>query len=89
MIAEELNTRRVVRLKHKYAGPPLPIVSAWVFCNKSAEQAGELAKLRIAAYWQTIVNHYQMHLGDLKGARGYEFYGAFADAMEEHGTHAI
>ncbi len=89
VIAEELNTYRDAFLKHNHTAPPSPVVAAWVLCDKNAERARDMAKQRIGAYWQTILNHYQLHTGHLKGVKGYEFYGSFADAMQEHGPEAM
>jgi alkanesulfonate monooxygenase SsuD/methylene tetrahydromethanopterin reductase-like flavin-dependent oxidoreductase (luciferase family) len=37
----------------------------------------------IGGYWQTVLRHYEMASDHLKTTKGYEYYGAFADRLQD------
>jgi alkanesulfonate monooxygenase SsuD/methylene tetrahydromethanopterin reductase-like flavin-dependent oxidoreductase (luciferase family) len=75
-----------VRLNGKQ--PPAPIMAGWTMCNPDKDAAYKMAKQYIGGYWQTVLDHYNFDTGHLKGQKGYEYYGKFADAMDKSGVDA-
>ena len=47
--------------------------------------AYELAKRYIGGYWQTVLKHYKFAEDHLKGQKGYEYYGKFAETIQKVG----
>jgi len=68
--------------------PPAPVIAGWTFCDPDRDRAYELAKRYIGGYWQTVLDHYQFASGHLKGQKGYEYYGQFADNIKKRGADA-
>jgi len=68
--------------------PPAPILAGWTFVDPDRDRAYELAKRYIGGYWQTVLDHYQFATDHLKGQKGYEYYGKFADNLQKRGSDA-
>ena len=68
--------------------PPAPILAGWTFVDQDRERAYEFAKRYIGGYWQTVLDHYQFGTDHLKGQKGYEYYGKFADNIRKRGPDA-
>jgi alkanesulfonate monooxygenase SsuD/methylene tetrahydromethanopterin reductase-like flavin-dependent oxidoreductase (luciferase family) len=66
--------------------PPAPIVAGWTFCDPDRDRAYEYAKRYIGGYWQTVLDHYRFHEDHLKGQKGYEYYGQFAEKIQKGGV---
>ncbi len=66
--------------------PPAPVMSGWVACDAEIGRARELAERYIGAYWQTVLDHYRFHEDHLKGQKGYEYYGQFANNIQKQGV---
>jgi len=66
--------------------PPAPIIAGWTMCDPNRERAYELAKRYIGRYWQTVLDHYAFDTDHLKGQKGYEYYGKFADHIQKVGV---
>jgi alkanesulfonate monooxygenase SsuD/methylene tetrahydromethanopterin reductase-like flavin-dependent oxidoreductase (luciferase family) len=64
---------------------PQPISSAWVFVDEDEARAEEMATRYIGGYYRTVLEHYKFHEDHLKTTKGYEFYGRFADKIQEKG----
>ncbi len=74
--------------EHNGAEPPAPILAGWTFVDPDRDRAYEYAKRYIGGYWQTVLDHYQFGGDHLKGQKGYEYYGRFADNIQKHGPDA-
>ena len=68
--------------------PPAPIVAGWTFCDPDKDRAYELAKRYIGGYWESVLKHYQFASDHLKGQKGYEYYGKFAENLQTRGADA-
>ena len=68
---------------------PKPVFAAWTIVDEDENRAYELAREYIGGYWQTVLNHYQFHTDHLKGQKGYEYYGKFADNLQKDADAAI
>lgn len=66
--------------------PPAPIVAGWTMCDPDRDRAYEMARRYIGGYWQTVLDHYEFDTGHLKGQKGYEYYGKFAESIEKTGV---
>jgi alkanesulfonate monooxygenase SsuD/methylene tetrahydromethanopterin reductase-like flavin-dependent oxidoreductase (luciferase family) len=65
--------------------PPPPVCAGWVFTDKNADRAEELARHYIGGYWRSIVEHYNFDKPDLKHTPGYEFHGQMYDRLTSPG----
>ena len=66
--------------------PPAPIIAGWTFCHEDKDRAYEMARTYIGGYWQTVLDHYKFHEDHLKGQKGYEYYGQFAEKIQRGGV---
>ena len=57
-VAVELETYRTIYREVNGAEAPAPIAGGWVFCDKDAGRAEEMARRYIGAYWQSAMKHY-------------------------------
>ena len=54
--------------------PPPPAMAGWVFCDHDPDKAREGARKYIGAYYQSILQHYELLDDYLSKLRGYESY---------------
>lgn len=85
-LRKELDEYRTIYREVNGAEPPPPINAGWTFCDADAERAYAMAKRYIGGYWQTVLDHYKFHEDHLKGTKGYEYYGKFADNIQRVGV---
>ena len=85
-VEQEIALYRVAYRKINGEDPPAPIIAGWTFCEPDADRAYALAKRYIGGYWQTVLDHYGFNTGHLKGQKGYEYYGKFADSNSKSGV---
>lgn len=64
------------------AEPPAPIFACWTIVDEDEERAYERARRYIGGYWQTVLDHYEFHTDHMKGQKGYEYYGKFAEHLQ-------
>jgi len=69
--------------------PPPPFAGQLVFCDRDSERAHELGVKYVKEYFATVVEHYEIGGSHFKDAKGYEFYGSAADAIEAMGLEAM
>ena len=87
-VAQELGEYRQI-YKQVNGGEPLPTIAAgWVFCDKSADRAREMAVKYIGGYWQTALRHYEMAGEHFGKAKGYEYYQQMAKNLQGAGKDA-
>lgn len=68
---------------------PKPIFAAWTIVDENEKRAYEMAREYIGGYWQTVLNHYEFHKDHLKGQKGYEYYGKFAEHLQKDQDGAV
>jgi alkanesulfonate monooxygenase SsuD/methylene tetrahydromethanopterin reductase-like flavin-dependent oxidoreductase (luciferase family) len=68
--------------------PPAPVMAGWVMCDPDLKRSRTLAEQYIGGYWQTVLDHYRFHEDHLKGQKGYEYYGKFAESIQKQGVDA-
>lgn len=66
--------------------PPAPLCAGWVMCAADRDEAYAMAKRYIGGYWETVLEHYRFHEDHLKGQKGYEYYGQFAEKIQRGGV---
>ncbi len=76
--ADIANYSKVYREVHNEE-PPLHVAGAWVFCDKNAARAEELARKYIGAYYDSVVEHYELASDHLGKTKGYESYRAMQE----------
>jgi alkanesulfonate monooxygenase SsuD/methylene tetrahydromethanopterin reductase-like flavin-dependent oxidoreductase (luciferase family) len=87
-VAQELTEYRQI-YKQINGGEPLPTIAAgWVFCDKSADRAREMAVKYIGGYWDTALRHYEMAADHFGKAKGYEYYETMSKGLQAAGKDA-
>ena len=68
------------------AEPPKPIITSYVYCDKDAGRAEEMARKYIAGYWREVVKHYELLGEHFKNIKNYEHYQQQAASYDEDGV---
>lgn len=87
-VASELQTYNEVFQKMHGVPAPSPVAAGWVFCDKDASRAKDMAYKYIGAYWKSAMLHYNFggeHFGKTKD---YEFYAKMAEQLGKGGSEA-
>jgi alkanesulfonate monooxygenase SsuD/methylene tetrahydromethanopterin reductase-like flavin-dependent oxidoreductase (luciferase family) len=66
--------------------PPKPIITSYVYCDKDAGRAEEMARKYIAGYWREVVKHYELLGEHFKNIKNYEHYQQQAASYDEDGV---
>jgi alkanesulfonate monooxygenase SsuD/methylene tetrahydromethanopterin reductase-like flavin-dependent oxidoreductase (luciferase family) len=84
-VEKELAEYRRIYLEVNTEPAPQPIAAGWVFVDRDATRAEEMATRYISGYYKTVLEHYKFGNDHLKTTKGYEYYGKFADKIQEKG----
>ncbi len=84
-VADELSAYRTIFREVNGAEAPPPICAGWVFCDKDAGRAEELARKYIGGYYDSVLQHYELWSDHLKKTKGYEYYAQNAARMQAMG----
>ncbi|MGI9325479.1 MAG: LLM class flavin-dependent oxidoreductase [Pseudomonadales bacterium] len=85
-VEAEIDTYRTKFKQINGSEPPAPILAGWVCCDNDLTRARKRAEQYIGGYWQTVLDHYRFHENHLKGQKGYEYYGKFAENIQSQGV---
>ncbi len=85
-VARELDAYRSIFREVNNAEAPPPLSAGWVFCDRDAGRAEEMALRYIGGYWDSVLEHYQFAGDHLKTMKGYEYYGKFSETIARHGV---
>jgi len=77
--------REIFREENDGAEPPRPIIAAFVACHEDESEAREMLENYIRRYARSALEHYEFHNEELANIKGYEYYGALAQNIKEHG----
>ena len=88
-VAREFAEYKTLYQKVNGQPAPKPIVAAWTIVDEDESRAYERARRYIGGYWQTVLDHYEFHKDHLKGQKGYEYYGKFAEHLQQDADGAI
>lgn len=69
--------------------PPPPVCCDFVYCDADPGRAEAKAREHIVGYLESVLYHYELASDHLKGAKGYESYGAAVDVMKAVGLEAM
>ena len=65
---------------------PAPIVGAFVVCDRDGERAREAAHRYLCAYYDSVIEHYDLGGTQFKGTKGYEYYDNMAVKVRKYGS---
>ena len=68
------------------AEPPPPLICDFVYCTKGADAAVEKGHAYIAAYLESVLEHYEIMGSHFEGMKGYESYAGAAGALRRMGA---
>ncbi len=85
-VESEIESYRKAYRDIRSEDPPAPVMAGWVMCDPDLTRAREQAVKYIGGYWQTVLDHYRFHEDHLKGQKGYEYYGRFAESIQSQGV---
>ncbi len=67
---------------------PAPILGAFVVCERDGERARVTAHRYMGAYYESVIEHYDLGGTQFKGTRGYEYYDNMATKIRKYGSDA-
>ncbi len=65
--------------------PYPPMICDFVYCDRDAARAEEVAHRHIAGYLTSVMEHYELESDHFKEAKGYESYGSAVDLLRAIG----
>jgi alkanesulfonate monooxygenase SsuD/methylene tetrahydromethanopterin reductase-like flavin-dependent oxidoreductase (luciferase family) len=77
-VEADLQTYNRTYREANHTEPPPPVLAGWIFCDHDADKAREGARKYIGAYYQSILQHYELlddYLGKLRGYESYKVVG--------------
>lgn len=84
-VQAELKTyREVFELVNARPAPPT-VCAGWVFCDKDAGRAEEMARKYICGYFDSVMEHYELEGAHMQKTKGYEYYAKNAQLMQAAG----
>ena len=84
-VAKEMAEYRTLFQQMNGFAAPQPINSGWVFCDEDESRAEAMATRYIGGSYKTVLAHYKFHEDHLKTTKDYEYYGKFAEKIQEKG----
>ncbi len=69
--------------------PRAPVVCDFVYCDRDAARAEDMANRHIAGYLTSVMEHYELQSDHLKDAKGYESYGNAVELMKSIGLEKL
>lgn len=84
-VAAELGEyRKIFREVNEREAPPT-VCAGWVFCDKDAGRAEELARKYIGGYFDSVLKHYELMSDHMTQTKGYEYYAKNQQLMKMAG----
>jgi len=83
---QDVHTHATLYRKVHGGEPPKPIMTSYVFCDKDAARAEELARKYVGGYWREVVKHYELLGEHFKDIKNYEHYQQQAEIYDEDGV---
>jgi alkanesulfonate monooxygenase SsuD/methylene tetrahydromethanopterin reductase-like flavin-dependent oxidoreductase (luciferase family) len=87
-VAEELAMYRGIYREVNHVEAPPPLTACWVYCDKDASRARDMAYRYIGGYYETVIRHYEFGSSHFASTRGYEYYGNVSTMIDTHGAAA-
>lgn len=83
---KDVETHAELYRKLHGVAPPKPMITSYVFCDKDAGRAEDMARKYIAGYWREVVKHYELLGEHFKNIKNYEHYQQQAASYDENGV---
>ena len=84
-VASELEVyREVYRRVNREEAPP-PIVVGFTYCHEDPDRAEDMARRHIGAYWESVMDHYEIRIDHFKDIKGYEYYDKMTEKVTQYG----
>ena len=77
--------RDAYRDRHR-AEAPAPLTGDLLLCHRDGDRARDLAREHMAAYFVSVVRHYELLSEHFQGAKGYEYYASTQHMLREIGV---
>ena len=81
----ELESYREVYRRVNREEPPAPIVVGFIYCDEDPARAEEMARRHVGAYWESVMEHYEIRNDHFKGLKGYEYYNNMTEKVAQYG----
>ncbi len=65
--------------------PPPPLTSDLMFCAPTDAEAEAMARVHMAEYYLSVLDHYELLSGHFQGTRGYEMYARASEVLSSIG----
>jgi alkanesulfonate monooxygenase SsuD/methylene tetrahydromethanopterin reductase-like flavin-dependent oxidoreductase (luciferase family) len=88
-VAEDMKAYRAQFRELKGTDPPAPMVTGWVCCHEDHDTAEQMAREYIGAYYESVMDHYELGGRHFESTRGYEYYRRLASYIGENGSDKV
>ena len=83
--ASELEVYREAYRRVNGEEAPPPIVVGFTYCDEDPDRAEEMARRHIGAYWESVMDHYEIRNDHFKDIKGYEYYDKMTQKVTQYG----
>jgi alkanesulfonate monooxygenase SsuD/methylene tetrahydromethanopterin reductase-like flavin-dependent oxidoreductase (luciferase family) len=80
--------RTLFRERHG-AGAPPPVTCDFVYCDRDAVRAEDVAREHLVGYLMSVLQHYELMSDHFKDAKGYESYARAVDVLQAVGLESL
>jgi alkanesulfonate monooxygenase SsuD/methylene tetrahydromethanopterin reductase-like flavin-dependent oxidoreductase (luciferase family) len=87
-VAEELAMYRGIYREVNGTEAPAPLTACWIYCDRDASRARDMAQRYIGGYYETVIRHYEFGSDHFGKTKGYEYYGNVSNMIDQHGAAA-
>ena len=84
-VTTELEMYRGVYREVNGVEAPPPTTAFWVYCDKDASRARDMAHKYIGGYYDTVIRHYELGSDHFGKTKGYEYYGNVSNVVASDG----
>jgi alkanesulfonate monooxygenase SsuD/methylene tetrahydromethanopterin reductase-like flavin-dependent oxidoreductase (luciferase family) len=85
-VSADMRTYREQFRELKGMTAPAPMVTGWVCCDNDAVKAKDMAQEYIGAYYESVMNHYELGGRHFESTQGYEYYRKLASYIQNKGS---
>ncbi|MEY2454304.1 MAG: hypothetical protein QOD92_3878 [Acidimicrobiaceae bacterium] len=87
--AASINTYKERFVANHGREPGPPVICDFVYCDRDAARAEDMAQKHIAGYLASVMEHYELESDHFKNAKGYESYGNAVEMMKGIGLEKL
>jgi alkanesulfonate monooxygenase SsuD/methylene tetrahydromethanopterin reductase-like flavin-dependent oxidoreductase (luciferase family) len=85
-VSADMRTYRDQFRELKGMDAPAPMVTGWVCCDPDPVKAKDMAQEYIGAYYESVMNHYELGGRHFESTQGYEYYRKLASYIQNKGS---